>query len=369
MSKKNIFSSLRLRQVLNDLKRRPEDAARSLKLNKNLFNQYLNGKKDIDENFVKKFIEKFPVTINEFLNPNYHTKTNFKIMRASESKKTSRVMQRGGKNYYEYRDTVMDRHAPFRPEWIRILNYVDSNNPNSKSLKWNRGHLLHQLTYFIGKINFYYVDKNKKKKTAVLNTGDSMYIAPYVPHTFSSRDKKCEGYIVAITFSDKISTDVQNYVARLGQEKIKKTIFNEKFKEQVKVTVKKSSKFKNKTLNKNNFKVYNLASNNIVPDTNFFQVEVKKNNSEINTSYSHQYIYILSERTNMVINKKNFNLKRGDTVYLQPMTSFKLNKKSFKAVITQVQSILNQETREQIFHLGANNLNRLVSDNSQWFKK
>ena len=38
-----------------------------------------------------------------------------------------------------------------------------------------------------------------------MNTGDSMYIAPYVPHTFAVEIRKCEGYIVAITFSDKIT--------------------------------------------------------------------------------------------------------------------------------------------------------------------
>ena len=34
--------------------------------------------------------------------------------------------------YYEYRDTVMDRNAPFRPEWIRELVYVKSNIPKEK---------------------------------------------------------------------------------------------------------------------------------------------------------------------------------------------------------------------------------------------
>ena len=33
INSKNIYSGLRLRQILNDLKRRPEDAARELKIN------------------------------------------------------------------------------------------------------------------------------------------------------------------------------------------------------------------------------------------------------------------------------------------------------------------------------------------------
>ena len=45
MSKHNIFSSLRLRQVMNDLKRRPEDASKDLKISQSTFNLYLKGKK------------------------------------------------------------------------------------------------------------------------------------------------------------------------------------------------------------------------------------------------------------------------------------------------------------------------------------
>ena len=81
----------------------------------------------------------------------------------------------------------MSENGPFRPEWIKQLLYVENNSPHNKNIKWNKGHLLHQLTYFVGKVNFYYYDKNKKK-VAIMNTGDSMFISPYVPHTFASRD-------------------------------------------------------------------------------------------------------------------------------------------------------------------------------------
>ena len=32
-----------------------------------------------------------------------------------------------------------------------------------------------------------YRDESGKKCTAVMNTGDSMYITPFVPHTFATR--------------------------------------------------------------------------------------------------------------------------------------------------------------------------------------
>ena len=45
---KKLFSNLRLRQIINDLKRRPEDDAKDLKLSDKSFKDYLNGKKNID---------------------------------------------------------------------------------------------------------------------------------------------------------------------------------------------------------------------------------------------------------------------------------------------------------------------------------
>ena len=156
-------------------------------------------KKNIDEKFVIKATKVWPIKVVDLINPFYETSSNFSIMRMTESIKSKRVMQRGGKDYYEYRDTAMDKNAPFRPEWIREICYVSNNSPKNNKLKWNNGHLLHQFTYFVGKVNFYYMD-GKKKRVAIMNTGDTMYIPPYIPHTFASRKIACNGFIIAITF-------------------------------------------------------------------------------------------------------------------------------------------------------------------------
>ena len=363
----NIFSSLRLRQIINDLKRRPVDASKDLRINPKTFDKYLKGKIKIDENFVRKAVKVWPVNISDFINPKYQKSTNYKVMRFKDSFKTKRVMKRGGKDYYEYRDTVMDRDAPFRPEWIRELVYVKSNSPNEKDLKWNRGHLLHQLTYFVGEVNFYYIDKNKKKRTAVMNTGDSMYIAPYVPHTFASRNRKCEGYIVAITFSDKITNEVQNEILNFDKKKIKQVIFNRNFKGQNKVTVKKFEEKQKKT--KSPLHIIELAKNKIIKTANFLQINVKKNNNLNLINNFHQYLYVLSDNFKLQIEKKNINCKKGDTIYLKPFTNYKLKKKNTKILVAQVESIFNKEALEQLFHIGEKNFSRLIKDNTQWFKQ
>jgi methylphosphonate synthase len=143
-------------------------------------------------------------------------------MRSEESKQSSRIMERSGHPYYEYRDTAMSKTAPFRPEWIMELCSVDDNDPRNKLVQWNNGHFLHQFTYFIGEVNFYYISSDGEKKVAVMNTGDSMYITPFVPHSFASRNAaKQPGLILALTYGNKITGDTQqelSTLSNLGQE-------------------------------------------------------------------------------------------------------------------------------------------------------
>ena len=88
-------------------------------------------------------------------------------MRSEESTKSARVMNRGGSPYYEYRDTAMSSVSLFRPEWIEELCYVDDNTTTNSKIHWNKGHFMHQFTYFIGDVNYYYIGEDKQKKIFV----------------------------------------------------------------------------------------------------------------------------------------------------------------------------------------------------------
>ena len=63
-----------------------------------------------------------------------------------------------------------------------------------------------------------------KKKVAAMNTGDSMYISPYVPHTFTTRanPEKKLGHILALTYSDKIDSESLNELTAIGYDLAKK---------------------------------------------------------------------------------------------------------------------------------------------------
>jgi hypothetical protein len=365
--KNNIFSAVRLRQIINDLKRRPIDAARDLNISCKVFNKILHGKKEIDEKFVKKAVKEWEVNLSDFLNPYFSKSFPYKIMKKTQSKRTSRVMQRGNCDYYEYQDTAMDRDAPFRPEWIKTLFHVEDNDPKNPLIKWNKGHLLHQLTYFVGPINFYYLNNYGQKKVAKMNTGDSMYIAPYVPHSFSTRIKKSNSYIVAITFSDEINNNIQNELTKLGKSKINH-FFSDKKRNIKKVSIKRLGQIiKDKKLPANYFKIYQLAKSSIIPTANFIQVEVKKNNKKVNHCVTHQYIYIVSNKAEIILENKRYKFKYGDTLYIKPFTNFIFSKKDSKFVIAKVQSHFNTNSLNQISHLGKKNFSRVIEESDQWF--
>lgn len=203
--------------ILNDIKRRPEDAANELGVSIDEINSIISGKKKMSSELVEQAVKIWPVNERDFYIISDDCPTGVLIMNSNESKQSSRIMERAGKPYYEYRDTVMSKTAPFRPEWILELCRVKDNDPNNPGAQWNKGHFMHQFTYFIGEVNFYYKGTDGKKYVAMMNTGDSMYITPFTPHTFTTRDGASEdGLILALTYGGKLTGDIQQELSSLS---------------------------------------------------------------------------------------------------------------------------------------------------------
>jgi len=222
-----MISNIKFRKILNDLKRRPEDAAKELKITKKKINDILSNKSKINFKIIQKAVNIWPVNFGDFFSFKDDTVSDFKIMRSRQSNKSQRVMSRGGIPYYLYKDTIMSKLSPFKPELITELAIVDNNKPTNPLVKFNNGHFLHQFTYFIGPVNFYYI-KNKKKKVAKMKTGDSMYISPYIPHSFTTRKNNQNefGKILALTYTDKIDNETLNEISALGFDIAKKYKLN-----------------------------------------------------------------------------------------------------------------------------------------------
>ena len=206
-----------LRGLLNDIKRRPEDAARELNYPLDKINAFIKGLEPISIDFIAKACAIWPLNYRDFFVIQDDCPSGVKIMRSKDSEESARIMERGGFPYYEYRDTVMTSSASFRPEWITELCYVSDNDPENKEVQWNNGHFMHQFTYFIGDVNFYYIDDMGKKKVCEMNTGDSCYITPFVAHSFTTRkDSEKPGLILALTYGNSLSGDAQQELASIS---------------------------------------------------------------------------------------------------------------------------------------------------------
>jgi len=423
-TRNKIFSAKRLRQVLNDLKRRPEDAARELKISNKKIINILKGKDELKISLVKRMLKIWPVTLNNFINFKFFNDKDPEIIIFNEksSKKTSRLMQRKGRDYYEYRDTAMSRNAPFRPEWIRVLQIVDNNNPKNPKVVWNKGHLLHQFTYFVGNINFYYFE-NKIKKVKTMKTGDTMYISPYVPHSFTSRDND-RNFIIALTYLDKITNDVQDNLGNLGIKNSMSTIFSENsnndiikrytnnsflnFEEIIKGYKTKNFKknsifhFSKKLSDKLNInlrdiletentkkviistqsksriwfyptkkkrilQIRELASSKYSPESKSFELSVLKSNNIKHQNHSHQYFYVLGKYLKLKINSKIYNLKKNDSFYLKPFTKFSLMNNNAKILVLRVSDRISGDNLLQLSQIGKENIKRVIKESESWF--
>ena len=205
--------------ILNDLKRRPKDAAKELRISEDDINSIINGQKELSLDIIDRAVKIWPVNARDFCIINDDCINGVKIMRSKDSEKTKRIMERAGKPYYEYRDAVMSTNCYFRPEWIMELCTVEDNKPDNPNVQWNNGHFMHQFTYFIGEVNFYYKSPNGEKNIAVMNTGDSMYITPFTSHSFATRkDAKHNGLIIAITYGNKLEGDSQQELSSISHE-------------------------------------------------------------------------------------------------------------------------------------------------------
>jgi len=321
--------ALKFRKILNDLKRRPEDAAQELNISSEEINKILNGEVDPDFKLLKKATEIWPINLNDFFGIEDDTTNNYKIFTKAESDKTVRIMQRKNKPYYKYKDTVMSKISPFRPEWIEELVVVNDNSPENPDVVFNNGHFLHQFTYFIGPVNFYYIDEQGQKKLEEMNTGDSMYISPYTPHSFTTRknDENRLGLILALTYTDKIDNEVLNELSVIGNELAKKYLTNynneiDGFKKNLQYYLNLSSLTEENFEKINNInlkKIYNTNSmpsfdnlekisaalninlKDLIPNKRFTSVKIKKYEKNLEWNYPSEKncIYKFVELTNV----------------------------------------------------------------------
>lgn len=194
----------------NDLKRTVGALSDELNYDLSEIQAVIDGVAGLDKarQVIQSMSEAYPISLSDLWVEPDDTDAGVLIMRADQSKQSSRIFQRpradGNKSdYYDYRDTAMSNASPFKPEWIQPIRIVDTPDPDHGDVAYNKGHLMHQMTFFIGEVNFYW-RYGGKNYCSEMNTGDSNYITPFVPHSFTSRNPEELGLIVAVTFAGQV---------------------------------------------------------------------------------------------------------------------------------------------------------------------
>ncbi|MEE9452442.1 MAG: hypothetical protein V3V61_06795 [Gammaproteobacteria bacterium] len=200
---------------LNDLKRTVGSCATELDWDKNEVERIVKG--DAHQDLVNKFIDAFaafyPVNKSNLILCESDCENGVKIFTLEQSRVSARVFDRKDHQarytpYYEYCDTATSALSAYRPEWIKQLRVVEDNDPYNLDVAYNNGHLMHQVTFFVGPVNFYYMHDGKKV-CEVMNTGDSNYITPFCPHSFTTRNSDEEAYIIAVTFGANVKRAIE----------------------------------------------------------------------------------------------------------------------------------------------------------------
>ncbi len=200
----------RIRSEANDLKRTEDALAEELSISRQHVDTILAGEASLSEidSMIEKMGVAYPVDAAAMRLCDEDCDRGIGLMRAATSAASSRVFTRQGRNgeqtaYYEYRDTACSKSGPFRPEWIRPLRVVDDDDPENSDVAYNHGHALHQMTFFIGPVNFYW-EVAGKRHARRMQTGDSNYITPFWPHSFATHTSDEPALILAVTFGGEV---------------------------------------------------------------------------------------------------------------------------------------------------------------------
>jgi len=221
----------RILSEANDLKRTFESICDELNIDTVRFNKVTSGSASYDEaiELAKLISTNYPVKLGDLILEIPDTDRGLIIMRKEASEISKRIFSRLDRDqnrtpYYEYRDTATATLSPFKPEWIDQLRVVKDDRPDNPDVAYNNGHFLHQMTAFIGPVNFYW-EVDGKKHSKQMETGSSNYITPFVKHSFTSRDSSQPAIIIAVTFSSDAGRSRGEFYS-LGNDRLQSYVLN-----------------------------------------------------------------------------------------------------------------------------------------------
>lgn len=205
-----------LRGMLNGVKHTADSFAQMHDLNAAELEAVMQNQRPLNRAIVEAIENHPPLNVRDLVEPGQRdcfpikddTTDGAIIFTARQQRGTVRTFVRGPQlvPYYDYADTAMSRTSLFRPEWIKELYVHDGQSPNLPDWSFNQGHFECQVTYFIGCVNFHWIDKGGTKYARRMNTGDMNYNTPFLPHTFTTREAG-KGLILAVTYGGSLATE------------------------------------------------------------------------------------------------------------------------------------------------------------------
>ncbi len=126
-----------------------------------------------------------------------------------------RILQRGGKDYYTYRDIAGTTLMPHTQGVV-----LDALCTDEADVVQNKGHFQHGLTYILrGPIKGYW-DKRGQRVSRVLETGDSYFARGFLPHTYRSLSRESIARFLSFTFAGRLAGDAGLELASLGEDRL-----------------------------------------------------------------------------------------------------------------------------------------------------
>lgn len=369
----------RIRSEFNDLKRTADVISREINVSVESINKVLKGEASEEEinSLLNKIGENYPIDVYDLFLIQDDCNNGIKIFDFQTSKNSARIFNRTVKSgdsiaYYEYRDTAMSKLGPFKPEWIKELSIVNDSDPENDNVVYNNGHFLHQLTFFIGKVNFYWMEGDKKF-CKEMNTGDSNYISPFFPHSFASRDANDKGIIIAVTFGGNVRR-AQKELYWLGRNRVDRYVqlAKEKFGENENPIITNNDMFFE------SFESYNiksLASHDKLSNSRGFEIELmpsKDCEKQFESEY-HGYLFNYGESPFIFeweFNDKTYfeTINSQDSIYIQPLIRYRLKNHSASKVnliLYEVAGALEIETQKELSLF--NESDRISNEYKSWF--
>lgn len=202
----------RLFAEANDLKRTADGVAAETGINVEIIREVFAGLAGRDRTLevFNAMVSTYPINVRDVTLRDDDTIDGVVVISAAQAVKSTRHLSRklgDGRElpYYAYRDTAMSAESPIRPEWILPLvvepeNLTSDSNHYAQHVALNNGHLLHQVTYYLGPVNAHWMERGHLK-TRQMNSGDCSYFGPFVPHAFTARGSESSAGIIAVTYA------------------------------------------------------------------------------------------------------------------------------------------------------------------------